>query len=234
MSSLSNSSVLAAAIRAVAVDSDESVAFRRVVEVAMLEVAGSDFGGISELTKKHAIVTRAASDTLVEQLDRLQYRTKEGPCLTATVADEPMVVCGDLAAEERWSQFGQAAAELGVSSVISFKLFDDRETIGALNLYGRKPHAFNTDAEDVGSLLAAHAGVVMTASRKQANLNVALESRDAIGQAKGILMERFKLDDREAFNALIAVSQHTHRKLRDVADQLRLTGELPEFDPPNK
>jgi AmiR/NasT family two-component response regulator len=77
--------------------------------------------------------------------------------------------------------------------------------------------------------LAAHAAVVMTASRKQANLSVALETRDVIGQAKGILMERYKIDDREAFNALIAVSQHTHRKLREVAEQLRTTGELPEF-----
>jgi transcriptional regulator with GAF, ATPase, and Fis domain len=229
MSSLPDTSTLAAAIRAIAADPIESVTYGRVVEVALQEVSGSEFGGISELTTG-AIRTRAASDVLTEQLDRVQYDTHEGPCMTAAVAKAAVVICNDLAVDDRWPVFGRAAADLGVNSVISFKLYDGRETIGALNLYGRKPHAFDSDAEEVGALLAAHAAVVMTASRKQENLSIALETRDVIGQAKGILMERYKLDDREAFNALIAVSQHTHRKLRVVADQLRTTGELPGFE----
>lgn len=206
-------------------DSDESVAFGRVVGVALAEIGGSELGGISERGKKR-FRTRAASDPLVERLDHAQYDTRQGPCVTAAVADSPVVLCNDLACDDRWSKFGEVAVALGVNSVISFKLSDGHETIGALNLYSRKPQAFAPDDQDMGVLLAAHAAVVMTASRAQANLSVALESRDVIGQAKGILMERFKLDDRQAFDALIAVSQHTHRKLREVADQLRTTGEI--------
>lgn len=229
MSTVSDPPPLAAAIRAISVDPDESVAFQHVVDVALREIAGSELGGVSELTK-NGIRTRLASEPQVEQVDRVQYEAREGPCLTAAVAGMPVVVCEDLASDDRWPAFGQGAADLGIRSVISFKLFDAQETIGALNLYARKPHAFAADAEDVGSLLAAHAAVVMTASRKQANLNVALQTRDVIGQAKGILMERYKIDDRQAFSMLIAVSQHTHRKLRDVADRLRRTGEIPGLD----
>ena len=139
------------------------------------------------------------------------------------------MVCNDLAADQRWPAFGAIAAAHGVNSMISFKLFDADGTVGALNLYSSKPYAFGAEAEETGALLAAHAAVVLAASRKQANLAVALESRDVIGQAKGILMERYKLDDRAAFATLIAISQHTQRKLRDIADELRRTGEVPAY-----
>jgi GAF domain-containing protein len=228
MSSLTSPSKLVTAIRTMAADADESAAFGRVVEVALREISGSDFGGIAESTRG-VTRTRAASDPRVEQLDQAQYELKEGPCITAAVADADVVVSDDLATDHRWPRFGQAAVALGVNSAISFRLFDDQETIGSLNIYAWKPQAFGADAQEVGVLLAAHAAVVLAASCKQANLSVALETRDAVGQAKGILMERYKVDDRQAFDVLIAVSQHTHRKLRDVADDLRTTGELPEL-----
>lgn len=230
MSSATNAPLnrLPDAIRTITADADEATALRRVVEVAVGEVPGSDFGGISVLTRT-SIESRGVSHPDVELIDQVQYTSGEGPCVTAALAQVPIVVSNDIGTDPRWPVFGPAAADLGVGSIISFKLFDITGTIGALNLYATKPQAFRSEAEEVGSLLAAHAGVVMTASHKQAHLAVALESRDVIGQAKGILMERYKLDDRKAFDILIAVSQSTHRKLREIADQLRTTGELPEL-----
>lgn len=220
---------LVSAIRAIGVDPDEDAALARVVAVGLDEISGAEFGGFSEPCNE-GIRTRASSDDRARLLDCAQYEAGEGPCLTAAVAELPVISCPDLATDQRWPDFGHAAAKLGVSASISFRLFDSTRMIGALNLYAGKPHAFGVDAEEVGMLLAAHAAVVVVASRKQANLNAALTTRDVIGQAKGILMERYKLDDRQAFAALIAVSQHTHRKLREVADEFRTTGELPGLD----
>jgi GAF domain-containing protein len=214
------------AIRMVTVDDDVENAFRRIVDVALREIPGADQGGITEL-QRGSLRTRAASHANVELVDTAQYESGEGPCLSAALAQQPVVVSNEVGTDPRWHLFGPAAAALGINSVLSLKLFDVTGAVGALNLYSAKPQAFTPDAEEIGSVLAAHAGVVMMASRKQANLAVALESRDAIGQAKGILMERYKFDDRQAFEALVAVSQHTHRKLREVAEELRTTGELP-------
>jgi AmiR/NasT family two-component response regulator len=95
-----------------------------------------------------------------------------------------------------------------------------------LNLYATETFAFDNDGESIALLLAAHAGVAMAALRNKTNFDVALASRDLIGQAKGILMERFKVNANDAFGLLILASQHANRKLRDVAGELVSTGEL--------
>jgi GAF domain-containing protein len=213
-------------IRTLTVDADEALALGRIVDAALREIAGSELAGISALVKG-SMYTRAPSHPQVELIDQAQYTSKEGPCVTAATTPTSIVVCNDLSADQRWPAFGPIAAAHGVNSMISFKLFDAAGTVGALNLYSSKPQAFGAEAEETGALLAAHAAVVLAASRKQANLAVALESRDVIGQAKGILMERYKLDDRAAFATLIAISQHTQRRLREIADELRMTGEVP-------
>ena len=219
---------LSDAIRRITAEPDEEVGLRRVVAVALQEIDAADYAGVTVLTKR-AVQTHAASDGLVEKIDREQYDAWEGPCVTAAVENLTVVHADDLRHDERWPTFGPRAAALNVNSMLCFKLFHGEASLGALNLYAHAPYAFPDDAANVGALLAAHAAVVMSAARKQANLSVALESRDVIGQAKGILMERYKLDDRQAFDVLIAASQHTHRKLREIADELRTTGELVGF-----
>jgi AmiR/NasT family two-component response regulator len=98
--------------------------------------------------------------------------------------------------------------------------------MGALDVYGGKINAFDSDAENTGLLLASHAAIAMAGSRDITNLRVGLENRDIIGQAKGILMERYKISSQEAFDLLVMASQSTHRKLREIADELAATGEL--------
>lgn len=132
----------------------------------------------------------------------------------------------NLRAETRWPRFARQAPDLGVLSMLSFQLFAGDDSFGALNLDAGDPAAFGQDSESTGILLAPHAALAMAAARTQAGLLTALDTREMIGQAKGILMERYKITGVQAFGLLIASSQAVNRKLRDVAEHLVTTGEL--------
>ncbi|MDN5861753.1 MAG: ANTAR domain-containing protein [Pseudonocardia sp.] len=205
-------------------DPDEAAVTRRVVAAAVREVPGTDFAGVTVVTSGGA-ATSACTDPLVAQLDSRQDAAGQGPCLDAARAVEP-IRADDLATDERWPDFARHAAGLGVWSVLACPLFVERGCIGALTLYGRSAGAFPADADHVGALLAAHAAVAMVTSRERANLRTAVDSRDVIGQAKGILMERHKIDARRAFAMLVAFSQDHNVKLRELAERLTRTGEL--------
>jgi GAF domain-containing protein len=108
----------------------------------------------------------------------------------------------------------------GVLSGLSFKLYTADQTAGALNLFGFQPRRWDADAETVGTVLAAHAAAAVLASRKETQLHSALATRDRIGQAKGIIMERFKVDDMRAFDMLLQLSQESNTRLADIAEQV--------------
>lgn len=206
-----------------AVPSMESL-LQRIVEAALAEIGPAEHVGISEILRKD-VRTRAASGRLVHQLDELQYRLEDGPCLSS-LREERTVRTDDLEVEQRWPRFAPAAAEHGMRSMLSVQLFVEGDNLGALNLYATVPGAFDERDESTAMLLAAHAAVAMKDTKVEAELRTALETRDLIGQAKGILMERFKIDERQAFDLLVTASQHAHRKLHDVADELARTGDL--------
>lgn len=198
---------------------------QRVVEAAVTEVDPAEHAGISEIIHKE-VSTCAATGPLVHKIDDLQYRLEDGPCLTS-LRDERTVRTDDLQREPRWPRFAPAAAEYGVRSMLSVQLFVEGDNLGALNLYASAPGAFDDEHESTAMMLAAHAAVAMKDTRVEAELRAAIETRDVIGQAKGILMERFKISQDEAFSLLVAASQYTHRKLHDIADELARTGDLP-------
>jgi ANTAR domain-containing protein len=120
--------------------------------------------------------------------------------------------------------------------MLSFQLYVVGDNLGALNLYSREPAAFDDESEHVGLLFASHATVAMAGAQRNEQLNRALGTRDLIGQAKGILMERHKLTAEQAFMLLVRASQASHMKLRDIAEQLTTMGELPipEDAPPTQ
>jgi GAF domain-containing protein len=210
---------------------DRAALLRRVVDTTLSEIDGAEWAGISTIDKQH-VRTEAASDELVQRIDDLQYRLEEGPCLTS-LRDAETVRSEDLAAEDRWPRFAAAAAEQGVRSMLSVQLFVEGETLGALNLYAGEPRRFDDHDESVAMLLAAHAAVAIRGQQIAAGLRTALVARDLIGQAKGILMERYKITDSQAFSMLVVVSQRANRKLRDVAQELATTGELQSAPPPD-
>jgi GAF domain-containing protein len=196
----------------------------RIVMAAVTEIPGAQYAGITLVTGKD-FSTHAASGELIERLDRVQYQAGEGPCLDAA-RHRTTVRCDDLRVDDRWPRFARQAADLGVLSVLCFQLFAGEDSFGALNLYAADPAAFGPDSESTGILLASHAALAMAADRTQAGLLTAMDSREMIGQAKGILMERYKITTLEAFGLLVASSQAVNRKLRYVAEHLVATGDL--------
>jgi GAF domain-containing protein len=198
---------------------------QRIVEAAVAEISSADYAGISEIDQKQ-VHTRAATDPVVQEIDHHQYRLGDGPCLTS-LRDEVTVRVNDLGSESRWGRFPAAAVDEGVRSMLSVQLFVAGNNLGALNLYAREPGSFDETDESTAMLLATHAAIAMRGSKVEGNLHSALERRDVIGQAKGILMERYKINDSQAFDLLVVASQQTHRKLRDIAEELATTGALP-------
>ena len=196
-----------------------------IVMAAVTEIPGAQYAGITLVAGKK-VSTPAASDELVERVDRAQYDTGEGPCLDAA-RDHKTVRCDDLRAEARWPRFAPRAAGLGVRSALAFQLFVEGDSFGALNVYASDAAVFGPESESTGILLASHAALAMTAARTQAGLLTALDNREMIGQAKGILMERYKITGVQAFGLLVASSQAVNRKLREISEHLVATGELP-------
>ena len=196
---------------------------RRIVAAAVTEVPGAQQAGITLVTGKE-LSTPAATAELVIQIDRVQYSVNEGPCLDAA-RHHATVRCDAMRADSRWPRFARQTADLGVLSMVSFQLFVHEDTFGALNLYSSNAGAFGPQSESDGMLLASHAALAMTAARTQAGLLTAIDSRDLIGQAKGILIERYKITGIEAFGLLTASSQAVNSTLRDLADHLVATGQ---------
>lgn len=131
---------------------------------------------------------------MAAQLDELQHGFGEGPCAQAAL-QETIVRSDDLRNEPRWPRYAPAAVRHGVLSSLSFKLYTADRTAGALNLFGREAGAWDTEAETVGSIFAAHAAAAILATRHGEQLHPAVSTRDRIGQAKGIIMERLDVDD---------------------------------------
>ena len=204
----------------------------QVVGLAVSTIEGCDFAGIF-LIKGHALTTPVCSDSLVIEIDGLQHDLGEGPCLDA-LSGTAAVYAEDLASDVRWPAFGPEATARGVRSLLALPLALNGAP-GALNLYARYPQAFGVIDRGRGLLLAALAGLAFTTARaheeeerKAAQLHSALATREMIGQAQGILMERERISSNQAFDILRRASQHLNLKLRVVAQDLVDTGERPD------
>ena len=175
---------------------------------------------ITLIDKKGALTTHAPSSELVSEVDKIQTDLREGPCIDALAEEGDSVTnAPDLSSDPPWPTFAATALEKGFAAVLSFQLRTNGSS-GAVNLYGSTPYCFSTNDQLIGSLFADQAAVALAGARRAGDLNRALASRDVIGRAKGILMERFRLDDARAFTMLVESSQHTNMKLHDVASWL--------------
>jgi hypothetical protein len=172
-----------------------------------------------------AVDSVAYSSDLILQADQLQYELNEGPCLDAVWTDELFVI-PDLLADDRWPRWGPAAAGLGVGSSISVHLFTDT-ALGSLNLYSMHPQDYDHADLEAAKVIGAHASVVLAYTRTEQNLWQAIDTRNLIGQAQGILMQKYGLSSGKAFAVLRRYSQQHNLKLAAVAEQLTTTRTLP-------
>lgn len=197
----------------------------KVLEFA-LKAIGCDVAGVIFVHAKNHIETAAATDPVVAKLDAIQMEVGEGPDVSV-LEDRLSVIVDDTRTETRWPTWAARVAEAGIRSLLSVRMYTDEGTIGTLNAYSEKPRAFDTDDQAVAHILARHAAVALGSARKIENLWLAVDARKRIGQAQGILMERFDLTADQAFAVLLRYSQDNNVKLRVVADRLVETRELP-------
>lgn len=165
----------------------------------------------------------------VEMLDRLQYDLGEGPCHDAAV-ESRILRSTDLGNDGRWPRWGPEAARHGFHSAMSIELHAGGQRIGALNLYGGRKRDFTLEDAAVGDLIGYHASSAMLAARTAETMRAALDNRTLIGQAQGILMERFGITPTAAFHVLRRYSQDNNVKLRDVARDMIADGGLPDAE----
>lgn len=221
---------LAAIARELEAETSPERTRNRVTAATVAMVGGCDHAAISIVRRRGGVETVAATDEVATVVDAIQYETGEGPCLTA-IYEHATYLIDDLASDQRWPVFSRRAiTETGVRCMLSFRLFVQGDTLGALNLYSRRPAAFDESGRAVGTILAAHAAIAMSAARQMERvdqLEEALRSSREIGIAIGVLMNRGKIAQDEAFDRLRRSSQHLHRKLREIAADVVETGELP-------
>ena len=206
-------------------EDDADAMLAGIVHAALELIPHAADASISLISGRRKIVSRAASSDLPRQVDALQSETGQGPCLDASYEDR-IVSVADLSTESRWPDFSRTAFGLGARSMLSFQLFVDGDHLGALNLFGKDVGVFDAESERVGTLVAAHAAVALAGSQQISQLAQALDTRDLIGQAKGILMERFKITAQQAFLLLSRASSEMNIKLHDLAEQLTVSGEM--------
>jgi GAF domain-containing protein len=203
----------------------------RITRAAVDTVAGCDHAAISLIGRRGGVQTVAPTDDVPVRVDAIQYETGQGPCLNAMSEHETSVI-DDLGSDERWPAFSRRAAEeTGVRSMLSFRLFVQGDTIGTLNLYSRRLGAFDLHDRAVGTVLAAHAAIALTAASERQHvqqLEEALRSNREIAMAMGVLMGRGEVTEDEAFAQLRRASQYLNLKLREVAARVVEAGRLPD------
>lgn len=219
-------SALAEAARGVAANPDVQEALQSVVDLAMAscECCGAS---VTLVRTTGGAETTATSGELIEQADNLQYKFDEGPCLRAAEQGGAYLIV-DTATDPRWPVWGPAVAEMGLRSVLSIHLFTDARVLGALNLYYTGIEEFADDEVETAKVVAAHASVALARLRSERDLWRAIDSRHLIGQAQGILMERYRLTPEKAFAVLRRQSQQHNIKLHEVAGTLVRDGQLPD------
>jgi GAF domain-containing protein len=190
-----------------------------VTAAAVELIPGVDTAGILLIKKGGEFESLAGTDGLPHELDELQHLLQEGPCMAAAL-NEVIVRTDDFRQETRWPAYSAAVQKLGVLSGLSFKLYTHERTAGALNLFGFSPTEWDEERQTTGTVLAAHAAAAIMSHRQGEQLRSALSTRDRIGQAKGIIMERFHLDDIGAFDMMRRLSQESNTPLIDIAQRV--------------
>lgn len=198
---------------------DSGTVIAELAEHAAVEIPGAQYAGITLTRKSKGVETPAATHPYPMLLDKIQQRHREGPCLTAAW-EKNIVYVADLETDDRFPCYRRdALAETPIRSIMAFQLFIEGETMGALNVYSEQPDAFGDDSRSIGLVFAAHSSVAWNAARRDEQFRQALASRDTIGQAKGMLMERYGVDAVQAFDLLRKLSQDSNIPLIKIAKE---------------
>lgn len=193
-----------------------------IVEAVRLAIDEVDHAGISVTHRDGTIDTHAATGDLVRLLDQAQYDTGQGPCLDAMAPGmhQDVVVVDNIRQEQRWPAYTPRALQHGLRAQLGVRIYAEEKTVGGLNLYSTTSDTISAESVALAHLFAAHAAVALGRVRRESHLLQALRTRELIGQATGIMMERYQVSATRAFDYLARVSQSRNIKLRDLATQI--------------
>lgn len=196
-----------------------------------VKIVGGDSASITSVRSGRATTT-AATSAIPEQADALQYATAEGPCLDA-IRQQTTFRVDDLATDPRWPRFGrQAAADLGMRSMLAHFLPVDNEVVGAVNVYATRPDAFTRQHEALIGIVGVTAVHALSAARHQqkvADLERALRTNRHIGVALGILMATHRVTLDEAWQVFVKASQNKNIKVSELAENIISTGSMDHY-----
>jgi GAF domain-containing protein len=182
-------------------------------------VPGAEHAAIT-IVGRDSIRTVTATARYPMVLDRLHQHHNAGSCEAATW-DHEVIRIDDVTEEQRWQSYCRDIAEGSpIRSVMSFRLFHDRHSTGLLSFYSERPHAFDGESVEVGLIMATHTALAWNMLRRDQQFRSALASRDLIGQAKGMIMERFHIDAVQAFELLSRLSQNSNTAVAEIARHL--------------
>lgn len=201
-------------------DTDVENVLRHILSTTVTSVPGAQYAGITVIDPSGAVSSLAPTHDYPAVLDGVQGSTGEGPCLSAAWMQHTILI-DDLATETRWPRYrAEALDRTPVRSVLSFQLYTEGRESAALNFYAQSNGVFDEESVELGLLFAAHTSLAWNSLRRERQFRSALGTRDVIGQAKGILMERFDIDAVAAFDLLRKLSQENNTKLSDIAQRV--------------
>src|SRR4029077_8469706 len=201
-------------------DTDSETVIAELAEHAAVEIPAAQYAGVTVTRNANHIETPAATHKWPILLDEIQQRHREGPCLTAAW-EERTIYVACLEHDGRSPLYRRDGLEqTPIRSIMAFQMFIAGETMGALNVYAEQPNAFGPASRDIGLVFAAPSSVAWNGARRAEQFKRALASRDVIGQAKGMIMERYGVDAVQAFEVLRKLSQDSNVPLVQVAAEL--------------
>ncbi|WP_040453988.1 MULTISPECIES: GAF and ANTAR domain-containing protein [Kribbella] len=212
-----------------AVDLHDSTGLEETVQTVVdfaLQALGCSHAGVALKLRGGQLEIPAVTDPVVAEIYQLQANGATGP-LTESMRHRSIVLVRDTTTDDRWPKWAAAVRELEVRSVLDVPLNTSAGSVGVLGLYSIHPDAFGPDEEAIAHILARHASIAVAPARHEEHMAAAVDARKLVGQAMGILMERYDVDGDRAFAILRRYSQDTNTKLRDVAVQLIETRKLP-------
>jgi GAF domain-containing protein len=208
------------------------VVLQRVVDLACGSIGACDLASVTTIRDQEA-QTLVCTDPVADEIDQAQYEHDSGPCLYALRRGE-IVSLPSMVADDRWTPFREVALRHGVHSSFSLPMTAGDQSVGVLNLYSRENNGFDSVPSDAALLFASQAAAALWNARAHEqtrtviqNLEAALETRDVIGTARGIVMANEHLTADNAMELLRTVSQHRNVKLRNLAADVVASGRTP-------
>ena len=211
--------VMADPARAMQRPGDVALTLQALTTCATNSIQGADYASITVRHSDGALETLAPTDPIARRVDLLQFELSEGPCYDAVEATS-VTVSEDVAGDARWPAYGPRVAALGLRSQLGIRLASDDGWRVALNLYARRPGAFDSESISLAEIFADQAAAAMGFVRAVQTVNQALLMRETIGQAVGIVMERYTIDTDRAFAFLVRTAQTSNARVQDVAEEI--------------